>query len=302
MDVLIQEILETVSFNSALYFKKGFCSPWGMDIPKGKLSQFHLVAKGQCLLISGQGTVNLERGDIVIFPHGDEHQIKDALHSPCRAGSAVVREVLAGKEPFSGTRESTQLVCGHYELDTELSHPIFSQLPPLLVVKENQYQRFDLIHSLTEWIVEEMDRKQPGFQLISLKFAEILFLSVIRHYYLQEKPERPSLFRDKPLLELIERLHQHIDEAWTIDQLAKELGVSRTLFIARFKKALGMPPMKYLTTWRMTRARYLLSHTRMPLPEIGEKVGYPSETSFNRAFKNFCAISPGKYRKEKQVR
>ncbi|RMG22635.1 MAG: AraC family transcriptional regulator [Bacteroidetes bacterium] len=75
-----------------------------------------------------------------------------------------------------------------------------------------------------------------------------------------------------------------------------QAGVSRSLFIERFKKAVGETPMKYVHHWRMTRAKYLLKHTDLPLYRVGEQVGYPSEPSFNRAFKQKFAISPGKYR------
>jgi len=296
MENLIGDILSTVRLKSAVYFKHGFCSPWGMDAPAGEFSQFHLVTHGNCLLSVDGKSIELEKGDIAIFPKGLAHQIKDREDAVCRAGREVVAEIQEGKTPFAGQVAKTHLICGHYEMDRELSHPIFENLPGFLIIKSSEYGRFDLIHSIFELIVEELENKQPGHQTISLRFAEILFISIIRHYYLNQAKDAVNLFKDEAIYQSVDLIHKQLASTLNIENLARQAGLSRTLFINRFKSAVGETPLKYITNWRMTKAKYLLNSTDMTLTEIGEKIGYPTESSFNRAFKQNCQVSPGRFR------
>lgn len=300
MNNLIGDILSTVKFKSAVYFKHGFCSPWGMDIPKGVFSQFHLVTSGSCILVFGKKTIKLEKGDIVILPDGAPHQIKDNFDSICKPGQKVVSSILNGKKPFRGKTESTQLICGHYEMDHEVSHPILEKLPKYIVIKSSEYGRFDLIYSIFELLVEEMNLKKAGYETVSLRLAEILFISIIRHFYLQQSKDQLNLFKDELVFKTIDLIHKKLGEEWSIEKLARQAGVSRTLFIDRFKKAVGESPMKYVANWRLSKAKFLLKNSNLSLNQIGEQIGYLSETSFNRAFKQKFNISPGKFRVRKK--
>lgn len=296
MESLLGDILATVKLKSAIYFKHGFCGSWGMETPKGPYSQFHLVTGGHCVLSINTETFTLEKGDVAILPHGHAHQIKASKEAVCRLSKEALSEIVKGQQPFPGKEVSTQLICGHYELDRELSHQIFEELPSYIIIKSSDYGRYDLIYSMFELILEEMTLEKPGYETVSIRLAEILFISVIRHYYLHQASKKLNLFKDELIYEAVNIIHKELATPWNIEKLARRLGVSRTLFIERFKNAVGETPMKYITQWRMTKARYLLKKTDLPLPQISEKVGYYSETAFNRAFKQICGISPGKFR------
>ena len=127
----ISEVLSTLHLRSAVYFKQGFCGPWGMEMKQGRFAQFHIVSRGQCLLETEdlEEEMVLESGDMVLFPNGAPHRLRGQENAACRLGSDVVSEIWAGMEPFDEGRENTTLICGHYELDQELKHPFFKQLP-----------------------------------------------------------------------------------------------------------------------------------------------------------------------------
>lgn len=300
MKSLLSDILSTVSFKSAVYFKHGFCSPWGMDIARGDFSQFHLVTSGNCQLYmeESERPIKLEKGDIVIFPEGKPHQIKDQPGAICRGGKEVVQDIGKGIVPFEGAEISTHLICGHFEMDKDLSHPMFDKLPDCIIIKSSEYGRFDLIHSIFELIVEELRDQKAGYELVSIKLAEILYISIIRHYYLIQAKEALNLFRDELIFKAVDIIHSDLAANYNIELLARKVGISRTLFIERFKNAVGETPMKYISNWRMTKAKYFLKNTDLVIAQIGEKIGYQSETAFNRAFKKQFAISPGKFRKK----
>ncbi len=301
MESLLGDILSTIRLKSAIYFKHGFCGSWGMDAPDSPYSQFHLVTSGNCVLEIAGKINSLEKGDIVIFPQGTSHQIKATPDATCSPGYEAHKEILQGGQPFPGTEMNTQLICGHYEIDRELSHPIFEELPPYIIIKSIDYGRYDLIYSMFELILEEMTLQKPGFETVTIRLAEILFISIIRHYYLHQASEKLNVFKDQMIYQAVNIIHKELASSWNIEKLAQRVGASRTLFIERFKSAVGETPMKYITHWRMTKARYLLKETDLPLPQVGEKVGYFSETAFNRAFKQSCGVSPGKFRQQLRV-
>jgi len=300
MTDLIGDILSTIKFKAAVYFKYGFCRPWGMEVPKGDFSQFHLVTGGRCWLkIEGEG-IPLEKGDIVIFPNGHPHQVKDHEDGVCRSGREVVTEVLNGQQPFSGETIATHLVCGHYEMNRELTHPIFEDLPDYIIIKSNDYGRFDMIYTLFELIAEEMEQKRPGYETIALRFAEILFVSVIRHYYLNQSTRTTNLLKDQVIYKVVDFIHRELKSNLNIKTLARHGGLSRTIFIERFKQAIGDTPLRYIKNWRMVKAKKLLIETDYSLLRIGEEIGYPSVSSFNRVFKQTYQISPGKFRQSRR--
>ena len=93
-------------------------------------------------------------------------------------------------------------------------------------------------------------------------------------------------------------LHSRAQHPWTIAELAKEVGLSRSSLVQRFTKYLSEPPMAYLIPWRLQLAACALTSTSRGVAEIAEDVGYESEAAFNRAFKREFGLPPARYRNE----
>ncbi len=301
MTDVFTEILSTVSFNSAVYFKHRFCGTWGMDMPMGQFAQFHVLSRGRCEANWEGQRLLLEMGDIIIFPSGLSHKLRSHAEATCVSGPKVLASIQKGEQVFEDGPEQTHLICGHYDMDRSLLHPLLVKLPDVLLIKSSEYGRFDMINALIEMLIEEMEARRPGYTLVSRRLAEALFISVIRHYYLRQSERRNNMFRDQMVYQAVELIHAELSADWKIATLAKQMGVSRTLFIDRFKKAVGEPPMRYITNWRLTKARSLIKNTDHSLAIISEEVGYRSLAAFNRAFSRQYAISPGKYRRSTMV-
>ena len=297
MGNLVEDILQSVKFKSAVYFKHGFCKPWGMDVGQSAYAQFHLVAGGHCILQLKDGLHELEKGDIVIFPKGSPHQIKDSLTTTCSPGKALVADILQNGPQVKNTKADAHLICGHYEIDYSYSHPILDELPEQLIIKSSEYGRFAAMHTYFEMIVEEMSARKPAYETVSLRLAEVLFIAAIRYYYLQQSKEKLNIFKDVLIFEALNLIHQAPESTWSIEKLCRQVGISRTLFINRFKDAVGLTPMKYVKHWRLLKAKELLKSTDLSLVQIGEQIGFDSETSFHRAFKQEYDLTPGKFRK-----
>ncbi len=297
MKDIIEDVLDTVRFKSAVYFKHGFCGHWGMDVPAGDYAQFHFVVGGNSILKVADEVFDLSSGDLVIFPTGKPHKIKASRKAVCLSGDSVVKNILNGNDPFEDEGEiSTNLVCGHYEMDRTVSHFILSDLPEFILIKNDAYGRFDLIDTVLNAIIDELSKKQVGHKTIIVRFAEILFVSILRHYYQNQPASKTNLFKDEAIYKSVTYIHNNLNNNLTIEILSRFAGISRTLFIQRFKKSVGNTPLSYIKEWRLTKAKQLLNFSDLSIVEISVLIGYNSPSAFNRVFKNTYHISPNRFR------
>ena len=299
MDVL-SDLLRTVRFKSVVYFKHDFAKPWGMSVPKGNFAQFHFVVKGQCVVKLKTGNeIPLTGGDVIVFPHGLPHKIMDRKGRKCMAGQAVVQGIVSGREMFSEGERSATLICGHFELDRDFEHPFFQSLPDYIHI--NGYDREDKgnVHLFLHMLVDECSGKEPGSEVVSVRLGEVLFVKILRDHMRQEISGSNFLHAlNEPLVSAaLGLMHGRPEAGWSLDNLAFEVGASRTAFFTKFKKTLGTTPMKYLTQWRMIKAKQLLRGSRTSVFEVAEKVGYGSQASFIRAFKQQYGQTPTGFRR-----
>ena len=105
---------------------------------------------------------------------------------------------------------------------------------------------------------------------------------------------------DPSIRRALQLMHGQPGEQWTVESVAKAVGISRSGFAARFAELMGEPPLQYLVRWRMAKAAQALRETDASIVEIAERVGYFSEASFSKAFKRWEGSSPGAYRRASQ--
>lgn len=108
---------------------------------------------------------------------------------------------------------------------------------------------------------------------------------------------RPRAARDLCVRKALTLLASRLSERWTVERLARELGLSRAALARRFSSATGTSPLRYLQAQRIAEAERLLSNSDLTLSEIARRVGYESEFAFNRAFKRLRGVAPGQFRR-----
>ena len=96
-------------------------------------------------------------------------------------------------------------------------------------------------------------------------------------------------------------MHERPAHAWTIDELGRAIGLSRSALHERFVDLVGSPPMHYLAQWRMQASARLLLETRATVAAIALEVGYDSEAAFARAFKRSVGKPPAAWRRERDL-
>jgi AraC-like DNA-binding protein len=310
------EVLSTVRLKGALFFCAEFSAPWAIAAPPSTalasalalgephLVVFHLVVEGGASASLPDGrTLPLEPGDIVVFPHGDPHELRSASGSRhVDSGSILKKIVNRDLTPLrtGGGGDSTRFVCGYMACDRLLCAPILECLPPMLKVNVRTDRAGHWLEGSLLHLVDEASSNLAGTDAILAKVSEALFVDTLRRY-VAGLPEHQTGWlagaRDPVVSRSLALLHGRVDHPWTIAELAEDVGVSRTALVDRFARYLSEPPMAYLTRWRLQLAAQALTTTPRGVADIAAEVGYESEAAFNRAFKRHFGTPPARYRR-----
>jgi len=311
------EILAAMKLKGALFFNAELSSPWGVNSPTSKdlapalapgaphLVIYHLVVEGKALARTQEGALlALEPGDIVIFPHGDPHQMLSSERASIDVTPAIIEKIVTRDlSPLrvGGGGENTRLVCGYMACDPFMCRPILEGLPPIFKVNIRADNSGHWLENSILHLVEETASGRAGSDAMLAKLSEALFVDTLRRYIAGLPEEQIGWLagaRDPIVGKSLAILHSHVNHPWTIADLAREVGLSRSALVERFSRFLSVPPMTYLTRWRLHLAARALITTPRGMADIAADVGYESEAAFNRAFKREFKLPPARYRRE----
>ena len=315
----LSDVLEAVRLTGALFFLVEASTPWAAEAPASvhlapailphaqHVVSYHVVRSGACWCESpGHDSVPLEAGDVLIVPHGHPYALTS--DRGLRQGASLeeslswFREMAAGQSPFvvtegGGGPERLQLVCGFLGCDALPFNPVLASLPTLVRVRAPGYG--DRLQTLLEFAVAESRDARPGSRSVLLRIAELVFVEVLRGY-LTTAPQHDASWlgglRDPVVGRALACLHAEPARPWTLPDLAREAGASRSVLAERFTAFVGLPPMLYLTQWRMQLAAGRLAAGATPVSAVGHDVGYESEAAFCRVFKKVTGVTPAAWR------
>jgi AraC-like DNA-binding protein len=316
MDAL-SEILKALRLNSGLFLEAEFTAPWCIDSAPGKddirhilpsaehVTLYHLLTEGRCRArIPGVTDIaDLEAGDLIMFPHGDGHRMGSDLQlAPVPSEALVVPSPGGGLASIAhgGGGARTRFVCGFLACDSRLCKPLLDALPRMLKVPLGG-------GPASAWIIDTLRRgaaethaPRAGADAVLTKLSELLFVEAMR-YYIESLPANErgwfAGLRDPQVSRVLALMHADPGRAWTVDDLGREAGLSRSSLAERFSALIGEPPMQYLTRWRLALAARELKEGREPIVRVAGLVGYDSEAAFNRAFKREFGMPPAAWRR-----
>ncbi len=319
-DDTLSEVLRGVRLTGAIFFSVDASAPWVAEVPPAevlaphvmpgveRVIEYHVVTAGSCW--GGpvnQPALRLEKGDIIVFPQGDPHVISSAPGMRGPANLDAYRTSLTTRLPLAisnqgGGPERANLICGFLGCDSRIFNPLLSALPRVIHVRHNPGSE-SVIRGLVDIVLAESGRPRSGGECVVARLSELLFIEVVRHYIDSLPSENLGWFaglRDDHVGRALNELHGRPAHPWTLEDLARQVGMSRSMFAERFVQFVGVPPMQYLTQWRMQLAASLLSGSTASLAEIAERVGYGSEAALSRAFKRSVGTPPAVYRQSKR--
>ncbi|HKU39320.1 MAG TPA: AraC family transcriptional regulator [Polyangiales bacterium] len=314
---VLSEVLRAVRLTGAVFFSMEGFAPWVAEAPaspciaKGVLPgcehviEYHLLTEGTCSagLIDGP-SVRMNAGDIIVFPQGDAHVIASTAGMRTPTNIELYRRPKNDQLPvsvsFSGSgRERAQIVCGFLGYDARPFNPLLATLPRMIHMPKRSGPDGAWMEQLVRLAVLESSARRPGGESVLARLSELLFIQAVRHHLASLPPDTTGWLaglRDETVGRSLSLLHDRPAEAWSLDELAKEVGSSRSVLAERFHHYVGVPPMQYLARWRMQLAAALLSGAELSLAEIAERVGYGSEAALSRAFKRLVGVAPSAWR------
>ncbi len=309
MDVL-SDILDLLKFKGSLYFATEFTAPWGIQVPSYRnVARFHMATGGDCWVnVSGPSDpVLLSSGDMIIIPHGAAHTLSDNLNTPIVGLDAAIQSSGFdgnGHFIYGGSEDGySTLVCGHFEFDSNFTHPLLTDLPDFILIRGKKALEFSWFENAMRYMSYETGISNMGNQAVVKRLSEILFIHAVRVWGAENGYQSGFLraVGDKNIGRSLTCFHEAPEAIWTIDRLALEAGLSRSVFADRFRDLMELTPMQYVTLWRMQRACGFLLESDLSTDAIAEKVGYQSLASFSKVFKKTIGTGPGAFRKNRSL-
>jgi AraC-like DNA-binding protein len=319
MDALSQT-LRVVHLVGAIFINARFTAPWCylsqradsiaslLEPGAERVVIFHLITEGECYVeIDGQEPLKLIAGDAVLFPQGDAHLMSSKPGLQPSKGSRL-NEVLARRPrllTFGGKGATTRLLCGYLACEARLARMLLAGLPPIVRVNVRGSNAGAWLESSVRYALAEARSPRAGGAGVLAKLAEVLFIETLRLYMHEQLDDRTGWLagvNDRIVGSALAALHKHPAQAWTLEDLARTAGTSRSVLAERFQQLVGTSPMQYLTQWRMMLAANLLRHSNTPLAHIAEGVGYQTDTAFIRAFRREFGAPPAAWRRSQAKR
>ena len=301
MDVL-SDILDVLQLRGTLYFRTAFSAPWSVAVPAlGRAARFHLAVQGRCHVMIGEDhEVTLDPGDMVLIPNGRDHVLCDRPGSaPATLEDVLQRSGYNGEGVLvyggaAGAGADSKLICGHLDFAAGAEHPLLRALPPYLLVSAELRARAPWLDELMRLIIRQMFAGSPGVTASVIRLSEALFIEVVRTCADQDPALRGVVeaLGDPRIGRALSLMHRGLDQDWTLERIAREVGTSRSRFAERFQALMGCAPMSYLAELRLQKARNLLAGTLEPVQRIAAQVGYRSPAAFSRAFTGRYGQSP----------
>ncbi len=304
-------LLDQINVRSVVYCLSDLSAPWGLRVDGSATTKFHLVLDGRARLTldePGVASAELSAGELALLPHGSQHLIQDDRDSPARPLEHILAELpaeSAERLAYGGDGLRTSLLCGGFALASGLPENLLSLLPPMLVLDTASTGIGRWLEPTFALLRNEIASDAPGGPAMLAKLADVFLAEIVRRYLSSldwMTFSVPSAAAGDPSVgAALVLMRSQPDAQWTMSDLARKVGLSRTAFAARFRELVGEPPMSYLARVRLGYAAGYLSATDKTVQQIAHMVGYSSEASLSKAFRRAFGRAPGEYRRQQQA-
>jgi AraC-like DNA-binding protein len=313
----LSDVLRVVRLTAAYFFLVEAADPWSVSalaarelvprvLPEAEhLISYHILLSGSCWGgLEGEPQVHLQAGDVIVFPHGDAYLMSSARGqrftdeplgmTPRRYPGVAVLGPRAGGE--------TRFVCGFLGCDVRPYNPLISSLPRMMHIPG---AADDWLSQFPRHAAAESHARRFGSETMLTRMGELMFIEVLRRHIEQLPAQQIGWLaglRDPVVGPALTELHEHPEHPWTLAELARSIASSRTVLVKRFSQLVGVPPMLYLTRWRLQLAAAQLAGDSAKVAAVAARVGYESEAAFSRAFKRETGLAPVAWRRARQPR
>lgn len=300
------EVIGGMRVEGSAYAQFQLRAPWGLRFSTGEQARLVVIARGSCWLRweGSKEPIRIESGGCLIvkpdvaFDMSDTPQRKVVSCMSLRpTHDGLVVE-------YGGDGEPAELLFGRFSFDPVAAEPLVAPMPPLVHVPLERAHA-ELLQSTLALMKKETAAEGLGASFVVDRLTDALFVQAMRAFFSSGSALAPgwiTALTDRRVAKAIRAVHADLVRPWTVAEMAREAGVSRSSFAAAFTSAVGESPLDYVTNWRVYRAKVLLSSSDASLAEIAQLVGYDSDTALSRAFKRKVGVPPGEFRRTKPAR
>ncbi len=313
----LTDVLRSLRLTGGVFLDVSLTAPWSVlshieadDIssfltaPKNMIS-YHCVTEGRLQIsVDGERPVEVRAGEIVLLPRNDVHTLASEAGITPVDGRQLVQPAADGglaRVAHGGGGTATKLVCGFLGSEGHYN-PLIASLPRLMKLDVMESASRDWVEASVRFAAGELVRGKPASSETMSRLSELLLIEAVRGYLSTQDIAEAGWLKglsDPQVGKALALIHQDTRRQWSTGALASDVAMSRSAFVDRFTTLVGMPPIRYLTLWRLQTAKLNLAETHMSMAQLAHSVGYESEEAFSRAFKREFGLAPGKWRERK---
>jgi AraC-like DNA-binding protein len=310
----LSDVLRSVRLNGGVFLDARFTAPWCVSSQviaadckpilrnPSQMISYHYMTEGQMQISVADGVpMTIKAGELVLLPRNDPHVIGSAQNLPVLSGRDLVRPSPDGglaRVVHGGGGDPARMICGFLGSDQGFN-PLIATLPAILKIDVRAGAARGLIEASLDYAAREMADGRVASPAALAQLSELLFVEAVRHYASTLTEETSGWLKgmsDPQIGRALSLIHADIKINWTAEALAKAVAMSRSAFMSRFAALVGVPPIRYLTQFRLGTAKTLLSETAKTVSQVAFDIGYDSEDAFSRAFKREFGTSPANWR------
>ena len=314
MNDALSEVLRAVRLTGGVFLSANFSAPWCISVSLSsedclpflrqplQMIGYHVVIDGRLLVgLEGEKMLEVAAGEIFLFPQNDDHILaSEAVLKPVKARELIKPTPEGGlfRIDHGAGGPRTSIVCG-FLASEEGFNPLIASLPKILKIDVRDATSREWIEASVRFAAAELTQGRLASSSVMTRLSESLLAEAVRQYSSTLKDLHAGWLnglKDPQVGHALALIHQKIDEPWSAEALAREVGLSRSGFVDRFSSLVGMPPIRYLTFWRLQTAKMTLRDTKRSVAQLAHAVGYESEEAFSRAFKREFGMSPARWR------
>lgn len=303
-------LLDGPRARGAFLLRSSLNPPWSLRIEDQAPLTVMAMVRGDAWVLPEDGEpVAVRQGDVAVFRGPDPYTVADHPGTPPQVaiqpgqecvvltpeGEELVDSLGYGVRTWGNAGEgATVTLTGTYQLDGEISQRLLRALPPLLLLRDQDWDS-----PIIPLLADEIVKDEPGQEAVLDRLLDLLLIAVLRAWFARPQAEAPEWYRassDPVVGHALRLMHHNPAHPWTVATLARETGVSRAALARRFNDLVGEPPMTFLTGWRIALAADLLLEPGATIGSVADQVGYGSPFALSTAFKRLRGISPQQHR------
>ena len=256
---------------------------------------FTIILKGECwIAFDGEQPGKLQKGDFLLLPSTPSFTLSSHPGVACEPREPTDVPVRHGDQ--EGEPDFASLG-GSFRIE-QVNAPLLLALLPRMIHIPAAEGRSDKLGGMITLIMDECAHEEPGKEMVLQRLLELLLIEALRRHGVSEDDIHAGFLsgmRDPALARVLRAMHADVRANWTVADLARIAGQSRSAFSARFGKVLGCGPIEYLARWRIALAKDALVRGTKTLDRIADEIGYESASAFSTAFRKRLGCPPGKF-------